>query len=205
MPPGGHCLQRSGHRVVRRCGAQAAVVLELGCAWSGLRWKSGWRGCHSWRGWHRHNPGARLLDGDEALLALVGSEAVFGPGTAGATAGRRDAAAGQAPIARHGDFVTVALRSDRRFDADLLEDFVTDLPDEAFRAKGIACVDGAAGSSGGGRWLAFQAVGARTRVELPATAPAHHQSRLAFFGRGLDRAALEARLRDCELEPAPLD
>ena len=59
-----------------------------------------------------------------------------------------------------------------------------------FRAKGIART-----ATG---WLAFQAVGGRLHTDTDAAAPAHGESRLVFFGRGLDGAALGARLAACQ-------
>ena len=132
------------------------------------------------------NPRARLCEADEAIDALVGIEA-FAHSTSRA----------ERPLARHGDFETVSFADRATWIGDALEDLIEDLPDAVFRAKGIARV-------AGDRWIAFQAVGGRSHIDLDATRPAHGENRLVFFGRGLDREALSARLQRCRLASPPV-
>ncbi len=96
------------------------------------------------------------------------------------------------PLARHSDFRSFAFSQPAplAYDASRLEDLLEALPAEVFRAKGIART-----STG---WLAFQAVGGRLHTDTDAAPPAHGESRLVFFGRGLDGAALGTRLAACQ-------
>ncbi|MCC6999802.1 MAG: GTP-binding protein [Deltaproteobacteria bacterium] len=96
------------------------------------------------------------------------------------------------PLARHSDFLSFAFSQPAAlvYDASRLEDLLEALPPEVFRAKGIART-----ATG---WLAFQAVGGRLHSDPDAVAPAHGESRLVFFGRGLDGAALATRLAACQ-------
>lgn len=126
------------------------------------------------------NPRARLCDSNEALDALEGIEALAGPALL----------TGERPIARHGDFEMLSFADRATWLGDALEDLVEDLPDAVFRAKGIVRVAGE-------RWIAFQAVGGRSHIDLAAAPPAHGENRLVLFGRGLDRQSLEARLARC--------
>jgi hypothetical protein len=45
--------------------------------------------------------------------------------------------------------------------------------------------------------MGFQAIGGRASFDFDAPAPAHGQSRLAFFGRVLDGESLRARVAAC--------
>ncbi len=95
--------------------------------------------------------------------------------------------------ARHSDFGGCALVTRAALDPGALEDWIEALPPEVFRAKGIARV-------GPDAWWSFHVVGGRLQLTQGAPAPAHGESRLVFFGRGLDHAALRARLAGCERE-----
>lgn len=139
------------------------------------------------------NPRAPLLADEDALLALVGDDALFRGLFPEGRAGAPERAALR-PQARHGDFRTVAVSEPALYDADALEDLVTDLPDDVFRAKGIARVRRSDGSPG---WLGFQVVGGRASCEPDAAAPPHGECRMAFFGPRLDEQQLRARLDAC--------
>ncbi|HEY0839279.1 MAG TPA: GTP-binding protein, partial [Vulgatibacter sp.] len=88
---------------------------------------------------------------------------------------------------RHSDFGVVSLAHDGRHTLDALEDLLEALPPEVFRAKGIARIED-------GSWVSFHVVGSRLQIHLDAPAPAHGESRFAFFGRGLSQEAIEAML-----------
>lgn len=144
------------------------------------------------------NPRAPQLADEDALLALVGDDALFRdllaperPPRQGQ--GRADRA-DQRPLARHGGFRTLVVRGPEVYRADALEDLACDLPDDVFRAKGIARVARDDGSTG---WLGFNVVGGRASCDPEAAAPAHGESRMAFFGAKLDEAGLRARLAEC--------
>ena len=89
--------------------------------------------------------------------------------------------------AHHSTFEVASFGGPARYALDPLEDWLEALPEEIFRAKGIVQL-----ADGG--WAAFHVVGGRLDLELDAPAPAHGESRFAFFGRGLDRAAIDAHL-----------
>mgnify|MGYP001012203593 CR=1 FL=1 len=127
------------------------------------------------------NARARILDGEDGLLALVPPESFEFL--------RGRPASDTRPKARHGSFETAVFAGTERYDAARLEDLVEDLPAAVFRAKGIARTEDG--------WASFNAVGGRMSFEPSAAAPAHGESRLVFFGRGLDRAALAAALAEC--------
>lgn len=89
--------------------------------------------------------------------------------------------------AHHSSFEAVSIGGPQRYAIDPLEDWLEALPEAIFRAKGIVQL-------ADGRWAAFHVVGGRLELELDAPAPRHGESRFAFFGRGLDRGAIEATL-----------
>ena len=92
---------------------------------------------------------------------------------------------------RHSDVSTVTVAGALRYRQGPLEDLLDRLPSAVFRAKGIVALDD-------GRWLRFQAVGGRVLVDLDVPAPEHGESRIVFFGPGVDREALRAALRTAE-------
>jgi len=92
---------------------------------------------------------------------------------------------------RHSDFRTVMFRDGTVYEEGRLEDFLEAMPGEVFRAKGIVRT--------GRGWFGFQAVGGRLHSEPGAAAPPHGESRMVFFGRGLDGETLRARLALCQL------
>jgi len=92
-----------------------------------------------------------------------------------------------AEAGRHSDFSAISFSHGGAHNLSSLEDVLEELPPEVFRAKGIARIDD-------GRWVAFHVVGARLQIELDAPAPAHGESRFAFFGRGLTRESIDALL-----------
>lgn len=89
--------------------------------------------------------------------------------------------------AQHSDFGTVSLGGKARYRADDLEDWLEALPAPIFRAKGIVQRED-------GGWTRFHVVGGRLQIDTRAEPPSHGESRFAFFGRGLERAEIEARL-----------
>lgn len=124
-------------------------------------------------------PAARIVRGDEALphqifLDSLGEEA-------------RSLSLEPRETAQHSDFQTVSLGAAARYRLDDLEDWLEDLPAHIFRAKGIVQAED-------GGWARFHVVGGRLQIDARAEAPAHGESRFAFFGRGLSREAIEARL-----------
>jgi G3E family GTPase len=93
----------------------------------------------------------------------------------------------------HSDFRAVSLEGPERYDHTALEDLLEALPERVFRAKGIVRGED-------GTWASFHAVGGRVEFEPDAAPPLHGQSRLAFFGRGLTRAEVEAMVSSCRSE-----
>jgi len=89
--------------------------------------------------------------------------------------------------ARHSDFEVFTVGGAARYRGDPLEDFLEELPEEVFRAKGIVLLDD-------GRWAAFHVVGGRLNLEFGVEAPDHGESRMAFFGRRLRSESLREAL-----------
>lgn len=94
---------------------------------------------------------------------------------------------------RHSTFGVISVGGPHRYRLDPLEDFLEDLPDEVFRGKGIVQVED-------GSWAAFHVVGGRLQLDLKVPAPGHGESRIALFGRELDRPHLEGTLASCRSE-----
>ncbi|AKU92381.1 CobW family GTP-binding protein [Vulgatibacter incomptus] len=132
------------------------------------------------------NPQARILEGGDGLpegLLLDSLDAVD-------AAGREARLAGfQSEQARHSDFGVVSVSGRQAYVLDRLEDWLEELPERVFRAKGIVEIEDG--------WVAFHVVGKRLQLELRAPAPAHGESRMALFGRDLDRPLLEEELARC--------
>jgi G3E family GTPase len=90
---------------------------------------------------------------------------------------------------RHSDVRTVTMAGVQRYRLGPLEDALDRLPPAVFRSKGIVALDD-------GRWMRFHGVGGRVQVDLDVAAPEHGESRIVFFGPGLDEEALRAALRE---------
>lgn len=132
----------------------------------------------------RINPDARILEAGPELPSGILLDSAGPPRGARPDEGAR--------AGRHSDFGVVSLAHGGGHALDALEDLLEALPPEIFRAKGIARVDG-------GAWVSFHVVGARLQIQLEAPAPAHGESRFAFFGRGLSREAIEGMLAPSRL------
>ena len=125
------------------------------------------------------NPHARLVDGEQGWrLALLGE--LGSPAPTGAAA----------PVAHHSRYLAVSFQERCRFDAGAIEDCLAALPQEVYRAKGLVRLDD-------GAWAAFHVVGGRLQVDLDVAAPRDGESRLVFFGEGLERARLDELLGPC--------
>jgi len=133
------------------------------------------------------NRAARILPPDEeALVALLlDAPAATQIGPLGV----------DRPHARHSDFRAVSVEDDTRYELSALEDLLELLPADLFRAKGVV-----ARADGG--WASFHVVGGRAEVEPQVTPPPHGQSRLAFFGRGLNRDRVMSLLAPARREDA---
>jgi len=127
-------------------------------------------------------PQARILEGGEALPVGILLDAVREP--------PRALGFGEAREGRHSSFRVATFGGPERYRLDPLEDWLEALPEAIFRAKGIVLLED-------GRWASFHVVGGRLDLVLDVPAPAHGESRFAFFGRELDRAAIEATLVAC--------
>lgn len=126
-----------------------------------------------------HNARARIVEGGDGLhpgILLDGLE------ESGARL-RSD----EAPSANHSDFAVVSLSGRRAYRLDDLEDWLESLPEAVFRAKGLVRTE-----TGG--WASFHVVGGRLQIDARAEAPSHGESRIVFFGRGLEREAIEERV-----------
>ncbi len=124
------------------------------------------------------NPDVRFVAPDESLLAELVLDAA-----------PRLSARGDAAVV-HSDFRAVSVEGRERYAMERLEDLLEALPDEVFRAKGVV-------RRAEGGWASFHVVGGRAEVEPDVAAPAHGQSRIAFFGRGLTRERVDALLAPC--------
>jgi G3E family GTPase len=124
------------------------------------------------------NPDVRFVAPDESLLAELVLDAA-----------PRLSARGDAAVV-HSDFRAVSIEGGERYAMERLEDLLEALPDEVFRAKGVV-------RRAEGGWASFHVVGGRAEVEPDVAAPAHGQSRIAFFGRGLTRERVDALLAPC--------
>ncbi len=109
-------------------------------------------------------PDARVLPASELDAALL-----FDVPEAAPREGRERAV--------HSAFRGVSLEGGT-YAAGPLEDLLEALPAAIFRAKGVVRLDD-------GRWASFHVVGGRLDLRLGVAAPAHGESRLALFGRGL--------------------
>jgi G3E family GTPase len=123
-------------------------------------------------------PGARILEGgpDLPFPALLDLEA--------------GSSAPAAPHGHHSDFRAATVSDRAVYRLEPLEDLLEALPERIFRAKGIVRLEG-------GRWASFQVVGGRLQLTRGDDAPAHGESRVVAFGRGLAAADLLALLRPC--------
>lgn len=128
------------------------------------------------------NPHARLLapDDDLAVELLLDLSLPEGPRTRGLFAAK----------GRHSDFRAITIEGTTPYHLGALEDLLESIPADVFRAKGVV-----RRSRGG--WAGFHVVGGRVELEPEVPAPAHGQSRLAFFGRGLTRERIDALLAPC--------
>lgn len=127
-------------------------------------------------------PSARIVRADEPLPPGL----FLDPLPEGSVASARVREA-EANPSRHSDFRTVSLGAPARYRLDELEDWLEELPEPIFRAKGIV-------QSEDGAWARFHVVGGRLQIDARAEPPAHGESRFAFFGRGISREEIEARL-----------
>jgi G3E family GTPase len=123
------------------------------------------------------NRDARFVDKDALAAALFAGDLDLGP---------RERPAFVVPRhSRFSGFVTCLPNA--RFDPNALEAWFEALPPAVYRAKAIA-LDRA------GKWLALQRVAGRLHSDPDAAAPAHGESRFAFFGEGLDEDGITTRL-----------
>jgi G3E family GTPase len=90
-------------------------------------------------------------------------------------------------------FEAVSFESERAFAADKFQAFLEGLDASVYRAKGILSLDG-------GAQHIFHLV--NKRFTLDPAPPGRRGSRLVLIGRGLDAAALRARLDACLARPA---
>ncbi len=123
-------------------------------------------------------PHARILEGGPSFPVGVLLDAPPTP---------RPLDEGEARHAHHSTFQVVSIAGRERYAIDPLEDWLEELPQPIFRAKGIVQLTD-------GRWAAFHVVGGRLQLDLGVPAPPHGESRFAFFGRNLDRDSIEAAL-----------
>lgn len=137
-------------------------------------------------------PAARILDGDHGLPAAVvfGIEEGAEPAASGRAADPAPGASGPAPHGRHSDFRVATVADTAVYRLEPLEDLLEALPERIFRAKGIVHL-------ADGRWATFQAVGGRLQLTFGDGAPAHGESRVVAFGRGLSREDLASLLAPC--------
>ncbi len=130
----------------------------------------------------RINPAARILEAGESLPDGLLLDSAPGGARLQGLEGREGGS--------HSDFGVVTVSGGGRYSLDPLEDLLEALPEAIFRAKGIVQVED-------GRWVNFHVVGKRLQIDLRAPAPEHGESRIALFGRSLDRERLEALLAAC--------
>jgi len=140
----------------------------------------------------RLNPRARLLEAEPPLSR--GAEDLPARLLLDLEVGRPLPASAPGP-SRHSDVGTVTVAGALRYRQGPIEDLLDRLPAAVLRAKGVVAL-------ADGRWLRFQAVGGRVHVDLGVPAPDHGESRLVFFGPGLDDEALRAALRTAQAETA---
>jgi G3E family GTPase len=120
------------------------------------------------------NPAARIVAADEVPLSLLLD---LPPTSRGVH------------VPRHSDFGHVDVVGESSYELDPLEDFLEALPPEVFRAKGQVRLSN-------GHWASFHVVGGRLQLDPEVPEPQHRQSRIVFFGRGLDEARLRASLAE---------
>jgi G3E family GTPase len=92
------------------------------------------------------------------------------------------------PGARHSDFGHVSVVGGI-YQLEPLEDLLEELPLPVFRAKGIVHL-------ASGKWAGFHAVGGRLQLDPDVPAPPHRESRMVFFGRGIDEAGLRGMIAE---------
>ena len=127
-------------------------------------------------------PSARIVRGDESLPTGLFLDPLPEESVALALARQVEPAG-----ACHSDFRAVTFADRARYRLDALEDWLEDLPQPVFRAKGIVQAED-------GTWARFHVVGGRLQIDARAQPPAHGESRFAFFGRGISREEIEAQL-----------
>jgi len=87
----------------------------------------------------------------------------------------------------HTAFTTWTFQTPARLSEVALEDFLSRLPPEVYRAKGLVRTDGE------WAWTEVNAVAGRYELEPDTPDPAPAQSTLVFIGRGLDVETLRSR------------
>lgn len=135
-----------------------------------------------------HQPQARILEGGPSLPVGILLDAMAETPRALGLPEVQEARQG-----RHSSFGVISVGGPHRYRLDPLEDFLEELPDAVFRGKGIVHLED-------DRWAAFHVVGGRLQLDLGVPAPAHGESRIALFGRALDRAAIEEALAACRVD-----
>jgi G3E family GTPase len=123
-------------------------------------------------------PAARFLD-DAALVETL------------TTRGSDLRETPQFAVARHSRLRGVVLQETGTFDADAIERVFEDLPAHIVRAKAI--VRSECG------WLSIHRVGTRLHLEPDQAAPAHGESRFAFFSETPDEVCLTSAVQGAKL------
>jgi len=88
------------------------------------------------------------------------------------------------PVTKHSPFDVINIVSTQAHDLPALQAYLDTLPEAVVRAKGLVWLTT-------GVWCRFHVVAGRKDVEFTTDKPAHAQSRVTIFGRGLDRDAIE--------------
>lgn len=134
---------------------------------------------------HEIQPPARILEGGVDLpVGIILDHHVESPRALGLP---------EVQKGRHSSFGIVSVGGPHKYRLDPLEDFLEDLPEAVFRGKGIVQIEDRS-------WAAFHVVGGRLQLDLNAPAPGHGESRIALFGKTLDRVFLEETLAACRIE-----
>lgn len=129
------------------------------------------------------NPSLRFVDSGETMVSEILLDAdIDSPRSRSLE--RTDAS--------HSDFGGFIVSNEARYRSVELEDLLEHLPPEVFRAKGIVQLES-------GEWAAFHVVGGRVQMQFELPRPGHGQSRIALFGRQLDRTALRPLFAACEV------
>jgi G3E family GTPase len=92
--------------------------------------------------------------------------------------------------AQHSDFDGFEIGGRLAYRLNDLEDLLAELPREVFRVKGRVRTEA-------GRWVELHVVGGRVTLDLHAKEPAHGDSRILVFGRGVDEAAVREAFARC--------